>query len=242
MNGARERPQSPFGGGPLEQTWAGQFAVAHGILPASVGGPGPRSDRSVPSSLQHVRLWYAASSSSDVRLGSALASTCSAASRSVGTYVFGDAAYGVAHPGDLRAVRSVLVATRYHTRAGPAIAAVASQSVLIVLNLVLGFSGFFNVDNFAHIGGLLAASGGTADRPAQVPTLASLWQTPAAAAARQRGQGVGLRLVGVLALVRSGAGVVSNEQVAGGPVLRYFYGVRRTTERAVAAITQLRRA
>ena len=52
----------------------------------------------------------------------------------------------------------VLVATRSITPILDAQSrAIASQiGFLIVLNLVLGFSGFFNVDNFAHVGGLLA--------------------------------------------------------------------------------------
>jgi rhomboid protease GluP len=105
---------------------------------------------------------------------------------SIGTYVFGDANYGVGASGAIFGFFGiVLVATRFHH---PMLDAqsrmIASQiGFLIVLNLVLGFSGFFNVDNFAHLGGL--ATGlwlGWLLPPSQVATLASFWQSTRAGA------------------------------------------------------------
>jgi hypothetical protein len=81
--------------------------------------------------------------------------------------------------------------------------------MLIVLNLVLGFSGIFNVDNSAHIGGLLAGIWlALVIPPTQVQTLASGWQG-VRGAARSRAQLLGFRALGVAALVAViAAGVV----------------------------------
>ena len=96
----------------------------------------------------------------------------------------------------------VVVATRYHHAVLDAQSrAIAGQiGVLIVLNLVIGFSGAFNVDNFAHIGGLLAGMWlALVIRPGQVPTLSSMWQgTKGSDGALQR---VGLPVLGVAALL-----------------------------------------
>lgn len=101
---------------------------------------------------------------------------------SVCTFVFGSAEFGVGASGAIFGLFGVvLVATRYHHVVLDAQSrAIASQvGFLIILNLVLGFSGFFNVDNFAHIGGLAAGIWlALIIPPAQVPTLATLWQRP----------------------------------------------------------------
>ena len=101
---------------------------------------------------------------------------------SVGTYVLGDAIFGVGASGAIFGLFGVIfVATRFHhTVLDRESRAIASQiGALIVINLVIGFSGVLNVDNFAHIGGLLAGMWlAFVFPPGRVPTLASLWQSP----------------------------------------------------------------
>jgi hypothetical protein len=97
----------------------------------------------------------------------------------------------------------VLVATRYHQAIlDRQSRAIASQiGFLIVLNLVIGFSGALgNIDNFAHVGGLAAGIWlAILIPPGAVPTLISFWQN-------QRGEPsrlsrVGPPVLGVIALV-----------------------------------------
>lgn len=99
---------------------------------------------------------------------------------SIGTYVFGDAVAGVGASGAIFGFFGIiLVATQLHHPILDAQSrAIASQiGILIVLNLVLGFSGVFNVDNFAHLGGLVTGLWlGLLLPPSQVATLGSLWQ------------------------------------------------------------------
>ncbi|MGD0247599.1 MAG: rhomboid family intramembrane serine protease [Candidatus Limnocylindrales bacterium] len=122
---------------------------------------------------------------------------------SVGTYVFGDAIWGVGASGAIFGLFGViLVATRFHhTILDAQSRMIASQiGALIVINLVIGFSGVMNVDNFAHVGGLLAGMWlAFVFPPGQVPTLASLWQNPGGGASPVRT--LALRLVGSAALV-----------------------------------------
>ena len=122
---------------------------------------------------------------------------------SIGTYVFGSAIAGVGASGAIFGLFGIiLVATRLHH---PILDAqsrmIASQiGFLIVLNLVFGFSGFFNVDNFAHIGGLLTGLWlGWIFPPSQVATLASFWQSPRGG--RPAGVALAARLLGVVALL-----------------------------------------
>ena len=123
---------------------------------------------------------------------------------SVGSYVFGGAAASVGASGAIFGLFGVvLVATRYHHAVlDRQSRAVASQvGMLIVLNLFLGFSGIFNVDNSAHIGGLLAGIWlALIIPPTKVQTLASAWQGRRDAA-RGRAELVGVRVLGVVALV-----------------------------------------
>ncbi|MFI5258108.1 MAG: rhomboid family intramembrane serine protease [Candidatus Limnocylindrales bacterium] len=103
----------------------------------------------------------------------------------------------------------VLVATRFHHAILDAQSrAVASQvGILIVLNLVLGFSGIFNVDNYAHVGGLLAGLWlAFVLPPGQVQTLSSVWQAPRGA--KSPVQTIALRVVGVAGLVAIVGGVI----------------------------------
>jgi rhomboid protease GluP len=122
---------------------------------------------------------------------------------SVASYVFGDSTAAVGASGAIFGLFGiVLVATRYHHAVLDVQSrAVASQvGVLIALNLVLGFLGVFgNVDNSAHVGGLIAGAWlGLLMPPGQVPTLASLWQS---AAGQSRLEKLGLPALGVAALV-----------------------------------------
>lgn len=99
----------------------------------------------------------------------------------------------------------VLVATRFHRAVlDQQSRMIASQvGVLIVLNLVIGFSGFLgNVDNYGHVGGLLAGLWlALIIAPVQVPTLASLWQTPGGSGRGGGARVMATRVLGVAALV-----------------------------------------
>ena len=104
----------------------------------------------------------------------------------------------------------VLVSTRFHHAILDARSrAIASQvGVLIVLNLVIGLTGILAVDNFAHVGGLLAGLWlGLVLPPGQVQTLGSAWQAPRGG--RSRVQTASIRIGAVLALVAVISGVVA---------------------------------
>jgi membrane associated rhomboid family serine protease len=120
----------------------------------------------------------------------------------------------------------VLVATRFHHAILDAQSrAIAGQvGFLIVLNLVLGLSGFFNVDNFAHVGGLLAGLWlAFVLPPGQVQTLASAWQ---GGRSRPRHQALALRAVGVTLLIAVIVGVVAygTAKWQEDPAYRTLYG------------------
>lgn len=124
---------------------------------------------------------------------------------SISSYVFGDSVEAVGASGAIFALFGiVLVSTRYHHAVlDQQMRAIASQvGILILLNLVFGFAGVFgNVDNSAHVGGLLAGLWlGLLIPPGRVPTLASLWHTPGGGD-RSRLDQLGLPLLGVAALV-----------------------------------------
>ena len=124
---------------------------------------------------------------------------------SIASYVFGDNNYAVGASGAIFGLFGiVLVATRYHHAILDSQSrAIASQvGFLILLNLFFGFSGIFgNIDNSAHIGGLVAGLWlGLMMPPGRVPTLAALWHHPGAAD-RSRLESLGLPLLGVGALV-----------------------------------------
>jgi rhomboid protease GluP len=122
---------------------------------------------------------------------------------SVGTYAFGSADFGVGASGAIFGLFGViLVATRFHHTILDAKSRQISSQIggLIILNLIIGFSGFLNVDNFAHMGGLAAGLWlALIFPPGQAPTLASLWQTPGGGPSRT--QTLALRLLGSAALV-----------------------------------------
>jgi membrane associated rhomboid family serine protease len=104
----------------------------------------------------------------------------------------------------------VLVSTRFHHAILDARSkAIASQvGVLIVLNLVIGLTGLLNVDNFAHVGGLLAGLWlALVLPPGQVQTLGSVWQAPRGA--RSRAQTLAMRVGAVVALIAVVGGVIA---------------------------------
>ncbi len=146
---------------------------------------------------------------------------------SIASYAFGGGASVGASGAIFGLFGIVLVATRYHHAVlDQQSRMIASQiGVLIVLNLVIGFSGALNIDNFAHVGGLLAGLWlALIIAPAQVPTLASLWQTPRRGGGRARV--LAMRVFGVGALVAVlGAGiVVGTSRWQADPIYHYFYG------------------
>ena len=97
----------------------------------------------------------------------------------------------------------VLIATRVHkTMLDRQWNAIATQiGFLIVLNLFIGFSGAFNIDNYAHIGGLLAGMWlGLVFPPTLAPTLGSMWQQRREPA-RPRNQTIALKVAGVVLLL-----------------------------------------
>jgi rhomboid protease GluP len=136
-----------------------------------------------------------------------------AAAGSLATFAFGDAAFGVGASGAVFGLFGLLfAASRIHH---PVIdrqsrALIGQIGFLLVINLALGFFLAGVIDNFAHIGGLIAGLWiGFLFPPGRVPTLRSMWQRPAAVpgAAAQSMQGgptpamQAMRVVGVIALL-----------------------------------------
>jgi membrane associated rhomboid family serine protease len=147
---------------------------------------------------------------------------------SIASYVFGDSLEVVGASGAIFGLFGiVLVATRYHHAILDLQSrAVASQvGFLILLNLVLGFSGVFgNVDNTAHVGGLLTGLWlGLLMPPGQVPTLASLWQS--GKGGKSRLEQLALPVLGVSALVAVlVAGYFVGTSKWQTPLYNYHYG------------------
>jgi membrane associated rhomboid family serine protease len=130
---------------------------------------------------------------------------------SAASFAFGPLGWSVGASGAIFGLFGViLVATRFHH----AILDAQSRSIagqiglLIVINLAIGFSGVLNVDNYAHVGGLIAGLWlGVVLPPSQVQTLASAWQAPRGV--RSPAQALALRAIGVAALVAVVGGVVA---------------------------------
>jgi membrane associated rhomboid family serine protease len=137
---------------------------------------------------------------------------------SICTYVLGDSAFGVGASGAVFGIFGVVAGgiLVHHAILDSQSRAVGSQVMfLIVLNLVLGFSGSMNVDNFAHVGGL--ATGlwlALVIAPTHVPTMASVWQSPRNAPSRSRVLGVRLLGVGAMVAVMA-AGLVAGTSIWG---------------------------
>jgi membrane associated rhomboid family serine protease len=194
----------PVAGSLMNQLELDKLAIAHGELYRLL------SVTLVHANYLHLffnmyALWYAGQITERMYgspITAAFYVVCGMAG-SVGTYVFGDAIWGVGASGAIFGLFGVVfVATRFHhTVLDRQSRAIASQiGVLIVINLIIGFSGALNVDNFAHLGGLLAGMWlAFVFPPGQVPTLASLWQSPRGGASPVRT--LALRFVGTAALV-----------------------------------------
>jgi len=136
-----------------------------------------------------------------------------AAGGSVGTFVFGDAGLGVGASGAIFGLFGVLfAASRLHMpvldRRGRAI--LSQIGMLIVINLVIGFS-FGFIDNFAHLGGLAAGLLlGVAFPPGGSVTLSSMWQPGSDRPLARRFIGSPLGMIGaaVILVVLFGLGMV----------------------------------
>jgi membrane associated rhomboid family serine protease len=213
----------------MEQLQLDKLAIAHGELYRLL------SVTLVHANYLHLffnmyALWYAGQLVERMygtRLFAAFYVVCGIAG-SVGTLVFGEAIWGVGASGAIFGLFGViLVATRFHhTVLDAKSRAISSQiGMLIVLNLVIGFSGLMNVDNFAHIGGLLAGMWlALIFPPGQMPTLASLWHSPGGAASSV--QPMALKLLGAVALAAVlGAGiVVGTSKWQANPYYNVIYG------------------
>jgi hypothetical protein len=157
----------------------------------------------------------------------ALYAVCGVAA-STASYAFGPDGWSVGASGAIFGLFGVvLVATRlHHAILDSQSRAIAAQvGILIVLNLVIGFSGVLNVDNYAHVGGLLAGLWlALILPPSQVATLGSLWQMPGGGRSTlstlaMRSGGVAL----LLAVVGVGIAMGTNRW-QGSPDYRQLYG------------------
>jgi membrane associated rhomboid family serine protease len=219
----------PVPGSLMEQLQLDKLAIAHGELYRLL------SVTLVHANYLHLifnmyALWYAGQLVERMYgawLFAAFYVICGIAG-SVGTFMFGDAIWGVGASGAIFGLFGViLVATRFHhTVLDAKSRAISSQiGMLIVLNLVIGFSGLMNVDNFAHIGGLLAGMWlALIFPPGQMPTLASLWHSPGGG--KSSAQTLAVKLVGSAALVAVlGAGiVVGTSKWQASPYYNAIYG------------------
>jgi membrane associated rhomboid family serine protease len=161
-----------------------------------------------------------------------------AASFAVG---LGENAYGVGASGAIFGLFGVaLVATRFHHAILDAQSrAIAAQvGLLIVLNLALGFSGVFNVDNSAHVGGLLAGVWlAFVLPPGKVQTLASAWQGRRIVRSRSvtvalRAGGVAVLLVVIVGVVAYGTAKWQQTQT-----YRYYFGDAATPAAQASSTT-----
>lgn len=104
-----------------------------------------------------------------------------AAAGSTASFVFGGDAPAVGASGAIFGLFGVLLAAGrlHHPVDRQSRALVGQLGMLILLNLVIGFSAGGAIDNAAHIGGLVAGLWlGALIVPSGVPTLSSLWQRP----------------------------------------------------------------
>jgi rhomboid protease GluP len=145
---------------------------------------------------------------------------------SAASYAFGPGGWSVGASGAIFGLFGViLVATRFHHALldSRSRAISAQVGMLIVVNLVIGFSGVMNIDNYAHVGGLVAGLWlGLILPPAQ--TLAGMWQKPGGG--RSAFQARSLRVLGVGALVAVVVAVVAigTSRWQADPLYRQMYG------------------
>jgi membrane associated rhomboid family serine protease len=104
-----------------------------------------------------------------------------AAAGSTASFVFGGDIPSVGASGAVFGLLGVLLAAgRLHHPVDRQARGIVSQlAVLLVINIVIGFSSGGTIDNAAHLGGLAAGLWlGALVPPTRVPTLSSLWQRP----------------------------------------------------------------
>jgi membrane associated rhomboid family serine protease len=132
-----------------------------------------------------------------------------AASGSLASFAFGPAQGGIGASGAVFGLFGILIAALYIHR--PVIdqqtRGIMGQLVaLVILNLVIGFAMAGVVDNWAHIGGLVAGLWlGVLFAPTRAPTLRSMWMRPGAVPGTSvplfgSGGTIVLRLAGLAAL------------------------------------------
>ena len=129
-----------------------------------------------------------------------------AAAGSTGSFVFGGDVPAVGASGAIFGLFGMLLAAGrlHHPVDRQSRALVGQVGMLIVLNLVLGFSSGGTIDNFAHLGGLVAGLWlGALIVPTGVPTLSSFWHQPAgvSGAAGRATTSPLVELVGVIVVV-----------------------------------------
>jgi membrane associated rhomboid family serine protease len=107
-----------------------------------------------------------------------------AAAGSTGSFVFGGDIPAVGASGAIFGLFGILLSAGrlHHPVDRQSRALVGQVGFLIVINLVFGFASGGTIDNFAHIGGLVAGLWlGAVIVPTGVPTLSSFWQRPGGA-------------------------------------------------------------
>ncbi len=104
-----------------------------------------------------------------------------AAAGSVGSFVFGSDIPSVGASGAVFGLFGILLAAGrlHHPVDRQSRALVGQIGMLILINLAFGFASGGNIDNAAHVGGLVAGLWlGALILPTGVPTLSSLWHRP----------------------------------------------------------------
>jgi membrane associated rhomboid family serine protease len=146
-----------------------------------------------------------------------------AAAGSTGSFVFGGDVPAVGASGAIFGLFGMLLSAGrlHHPVDRQSRALVGQVGILILLNLVFGLASGGSIDNFAHIGGLVAGIWlGAVIVPTGVPTLSSLWQRPGqpTGPAQRAGNSPILELVGVIvvvAVVAAGVAVGTAERTGG---------------------------
>jgi membrane associated rhomboid family serine protease len=161
---------------------------------------------------------------------------------SIASYVFGDSVQAVGASGAIFGMFGVvLAATRFHH---PVLdqqsRSIASQmGVLIVLNLILGFT-IPGIDYTAHIGGLIAGLWlGLIIPPTHVQTLRSIWQqqrTTTSPATIYAARGLG---IAALVAVMGVGMIVGTDKWQNDPAYPFYYQTARPGGLAIAADVDL---
>ncbi len=129
-----------------------------------------------------------------------------AAAGSTGSFVFGGDVPAVGASGAIFGLFGMLLSAGrlHHPVDRQSRSLVGQVGMLIVINLALGFASGGQIDNAAHVGGLVAGLWlGALIVPTGVPTLSSFWQRPVGAtgSAQRASTSPVLELIGVAAVV-----------------------------------------